>query len=98
MGNETRVNLQHLLEDIRDSYSSPLAEIIITELVANALDSKATAIAFTVQPQEKWLRCADNGTGMRRPALRDYHNLAASAKVRGAGIGFAGVGAKLSLL
>ncbi len=46
MINETRVNLKHLLEDIRDSYTSPLEEIILTELIANALDSKAVNIHF----------------------------------------------------
>lgn len=50
MPNETRVNLKHLLEDIRDSYSSPIEEVIITELVANALDSKATEIHFSADP------------------------------------------------
>ena len=43
MQNETRVNLKHLLEDMRDSYSSPLEEVILTELLANALDSKRRA-------------------------------------------------------
>jgi hypothetical protein len=34
---ESRVNLEHLLEDIRDSYPFPQEEAIITELIANAL-------------------------------------------------------------
>lgn len=96
--NETRVNLQHLLEDIRDSYTSPLEEIILTELVANALDSKATRIDFEVDTENKFIRCTDNGAGMKRGAIKNYHNIAASTKTRGSGIGFAGVGAKLSLL
>ena len=96
--NETRVNLQHLLEDIRDSYTSPLEEVILTELVANALDSKATRIDFDVDTEQKFIRCTDNGTGMKREAIKNYHNIAASTKTRGSGIGFAGVGAKLSLL
>ncbi|MDR3642808.1 MAG: ATP-binding protein [Candidatus Doudnabacteria bacterium] len=96
--NETRVNLQHLLEDIRDSYTSPLEEIILTELVANALDSKATRVDFDVDVVNKFIRCTDNGNGMKRGAIKNYHNIAASTKTRGSGIGFAGVGAKLSLL
>ncbi len=44
------------------------------------------------------MRCIDNGVGMKRPQLKNYHNIASSAKLRGQGIGFAGVGAKLSLL
>lgn len=98
MQNETRVNLKHLLEDMRDSYSAPLEEVILTELMANALDSKATRLGFIVNQAERFIRCVDNGLGMKRPALKEYHNIAASDKVRGAGIGFAGVGAKLSLL
>lgn len=98
MQNETRVNLKHLLEDMRDSYNSPLEEVILTELIANALDSKATRLDFSVNETERFLRCVDNGLGMKRPALKEYHNIAASDKVRGAGIGFAGIGAKLSLL
>lgn len=96
--NETRVNLKHLLEDIRDSYTSPLEEVILTELVANALDSKAVNIHFDINEREKFIRCVDDGNGMKRAALKDYHNIASSSKTRGQGIGFAGVGAKLSLL
>lgn len=98
MQNETRVNLRHLLEDIRDSYASSLEEVILTELVANALDSRAANINLTVDEQSKVLRCVDDGQGMKRAALRDYHNIASTTKQRGLGIGFAGVGAKLSLL
>jgi hypothetical protein len=35
---------------------------------------------------------------MQRKAMRQYHDIAASTKVRGQGIGFAGVGIKLGLL
>ncbi len=98
MLNETRVNLKHLLEDIRDAYTSPLEEVILTELAANALDSKAKVLHFTVDAERKFLRCVDDGNGMKREQLKNYHNIAASTKTRGQGIGFAGVGAKLSLL
>lgn len=40
---ETRVDL-HLLEDLRDAYTGALEETILTEVVANALDSGATHI------------------------------------------------------
>lgn len=98
MPNETRVNLKHLLEDLRDAYASPIEEVIVTELIANALDSGATRIRLEARPDERVFRCIDNGEGMNRVALRSYHNIAASTKERGEGIGFAGVGAKLSLL
>jgi hypothetical protein len=35
---------------------------------------------------------------MQRTAMRRYHDIASSTKVRGQGIGFAGVGIKLGLL
>lgn len=98
MVNETRINLKHLLEDIRDSYTFPIEEVIITELTANALDSSASKIEFLVDPEMGTLACRDNGTGMRRKELKEYHNIAMTTKTRGTGIGFAGVGAKLALL
>ncbi|MFA4831285.1 MAG: ATP-binding protein [Patescibacteria group bacterium] len=98
MSNETRINLKHLLEDIRDSYSSPIEEVIITELAANSLDSGATRVDFIVDYGMQSLTCLDNGRGMTRAQFREYHNIASSSKIRGQGIGFAGVGAKLALL
>jgi len=38
---ETRVDLLHLLEDLRDAYPGSLEETILIEIVANALDSGA---------------------------------------------------------
>lgn len=95
---ETRINLKHLLEDIRDSYTQPIEEVIITELIANSLDSKAWRIEFTTDPDRGRFTICDNGQGMKRQALNDYHNIAATTKIKGRGIGFAGIGAKLSLL
>ena len=95
---ETRVNLQHLLEDIRDTYPFPAEEAILTELVANALDSAASEIRFLVSSRDKTLTTVDNGRGMSPSQLEHYHDIAATTKVRGKGIGFAGVGAKLALL
>ena len=95
---ETRVNLKHLLEDIRDSYPHPQEEAIITELVANALDSTASEIQFLTSPEHGGMTVVDDGEGMTPPNLEEYHDIAATTKVRGKGIGFAGVGVKLALL
>ncbi len=95
---ETRVNLKHLLEDIRDSYISTIEEVILLELIANALDSGASRISFFVDLSENSLTVIDNGRGMKRKDLSNYHNIASTTKIKGKGIGFAGVGAKLSLL
>lgn len=95
---ETRVDLQHLLEDLRDAYSGPLEHTILTEVVANALDSGATTIRIATSPADATLTVVDDGRGMKRRELARYHDVAASAKARGEGIGFAGVGIKLGLL
>ena len=95
---ETRVDLQHLLEDLRDAYTGALEETILTEVVANALDSDATHIRLLTNSADAALTIVDDGRGMQRRELARYHDVAASAKMRGEGIGFAGVGIKLGLL
>jgi hypothetical protein len=95
---ETRVDLHHLLEDLRDAYPGSAEETIVTEMVANALDSGASVIRISTDPTASTLTLVDNGLGMRRAELRRYHDIAATTKVRGRGIGFAGVGIKLGLL
>lgn len=95
---ETRVDLLHLLEDLRDAYPGSLEETIVSEIVANALDSRAATIAFALDPAARTLAAVDDGTGMARRQLARYHDLAHTTKTRGKGIGFAGVGIKLGLL
>jgi|WetSurMetagenome_2_1015567.scaffolds.fasta_scaffold18309_2 hypothetical protein len=95
---ETRVNLKHLLEDIRDSYSLPLSETIIVEIIANALDSRTGEIRLLTDPGNNTLTIIDDGKGMNQYEFQKYHDIAATTKIRGKGIGFAGIGAKLSLL
>src|SRR5437773_11617838 len=95
---ETRVDLHHLLEDQRDAYSGALDETILTEIVANALDSGASLVRILADPARAALTVVDDGSGMQRRDLARYHDIAASTKTRGEGIGFAGVGIKLGLL
>jgi len=95
---QTRVDLLHLLEDLRDAYPGALEETIVGETVANALDSGADRISFSADPAAATLTIVDDGAGMSRAQLRRFHDLAATSKRRGHGIGFAGVGIKLALL
>lgn len=95
---ETRVDLQHLLEDLRDAYTGALEETILTEVVANSLDSGATHVGLATDPLAGTLTIVDDGRGMQRRELAKFHDVAASSKSRGDGIGFAGVGIKLGLL
>jgi len=94
---ETRVDLLHLLEDLRDAYPGALEETILTEIVANELDSGAGRIRLHTDAGRATLAVVDDGCGMRRQELARYHDVAASTKARGEGIGFAGVGIELSL-
>jgi hypothetical protein len=95
---ETRVDLLHLLEDLRDAYPGATEETILTEIVANSLDSGATTITIATDPAAPALTIVDDGIGMRRRELARYHDIAASTKVKGERIGFAGVGIKVGLL
>jgi hypothetical protein len=95
---QTRVDLRHLLEDLRDAYPGEVEETILSEVVANALDSGATSIRLLADPGESTLVVVDDGSGMGRRSLARYHDLATTTKTRGEGIGFAGVGIKLGLL
>ena len=95
---ETRVDLHHLLEDLRDAYPGALEETILTEIVANALDSGARLVRITCDPVAATFVVLDDGSGMQRRDLARYHDIASSTKTRGQGIGFAGVGIKLGLL
>jgi histidine kinase/DNA gyrase B/HSP90-like ATPase len=95
---QTRVDLQHLLEDIRDAYPGSLEETIVTEIVANSLDSGAGLLRIETDPAQASLTVIDDGSGMVRRELARYHDIATSAKSRGEGIGFAGVGIKLGIL
>ena len=95
---ETRVDLLHLLEDLRDAYPGAAEETILTEVVANSLDSGATTVTIATDPAGSTLTIVDDGVGMRRRDLARYHDVAATTKVRGDGIGFAGVGIKVGLL
>lgn len=95
---ETRVDLEHLLEDIRDAYPGSLEETIVTEIVANSLGSGAGLLRLAACPEDATLVVSDDGSGMTRRELARYHDIAASTKSRGEGLGFAGVGIKLGIL
>src|SRR5579872_2053226 len=83
---ETRVDLLHLFEDLADAYPGDLDETILTEIVANSLDSVATHIRIAVDPAAQTFCVIDDGQGMRRSDLRRFHDIAATSKTRGEGI------------
>lgn len=93
---ESSVDFRNLIRDLAEIYPFSVDETVITELVANSLDANATLISIDYDPKQKKLVFLDNGDGMTVDQFRQYHNLAAGLKSRGSGIGFAGIGAKIS--
>jgi signal transduction histidine kinase len=93
---ESGINYQNLIRDLADMYSCDIAEVVLIELIANSLDAGATSIKIDFSPHDKSLVVEDNGSGMNSNAFDQYHDFAAGLKTRGTGIGFAGVGAKIS--
>jgi len=93
---DSSVNFENLIRDLADMYSFDVGTVVLVELVANSLDSGANIINITYDTQRKILTITDNGNGMNESDFAQYHDFAAGLKTRGDGIGFAGVGAKIS--
>ncbi|MCJ7510979.1 MAG: ATP-binding protein [Dehalococcoidia bacterium] len=93
---ESSVNYQNLIRDLAEMYPFDVAEVVFVELIANCLDAGATRISVDFDPRDRVLIVTDNGKGMDAAEFEQYHDFAAGLKTRGTGIGFAGVGAKVS--
>ena len=93
---ESSVNFQNLIQDLAEIYPFDVDEVVLVELIANSLDAKSTQISIDFDQNKKSLVVTDNGKGMTANDFEQYHDFAAGLKTRGTGIGFAGVGAKIS--
>lgn len=93
---ESSVNFENLIKDLAEIYTYDVREVILVELIANALDAKAINISIDFYPNENVLVISDDGNGMSADNFEEYHDFAAGLKAKGTGIGFAGVGAKIS--
>lgn len=93
---ESVVNYRNLIRDLAEMYPQDVPEVVVIENIANSLDAGATRIEITYNPMERVLVVRDNGNGMDAKKFEQYHDFAAGLKTRGDGIGFAGVGAKIS--
>ncbi len=93
---QSRVNFEKLVQNLADMYHDDTFDVVLIELVANALDAKASEISIGWDSKGNILTVKDNGKGMDSDAFAQYHDFAAELKSRGGGIGFAGVGAKIS--
>ena len=96
-----KVDILKVIENFMDMYPYPAPETLVVEAIANCLDAKATNIAISVVVDEngnKVFRVEDDGKGMTEKEFQDnYHALSITSKIKGQGIGFAGVGSKLYL-
>jgi hypothetical protein len=90
------VNFENFIRDLAEMYPFDVAEVVVVELIANCLDAKATIITVDFDASRRILVVQDNGRGMTAAEFEQYHDFAAGLKFRGTGIGFAGVGAKVS--
>ena len=90
---ESTVNFRNLIRDLADMYPQEVDEVVVVELIANA--PKAKRISIDYSRATNILTITDDGQGMDE-AQAQYHDFAAGLKTRGSGIGFAGVGAKIS--
>ena len=94
--NHSRVNFRKLVRDLADMYHDATFDVVLSELVANALDARASEISINWDSSRRVLVVTDDGNGMNANAFEQYHDFAAELKTRGDGIGFAGMGAKVS--
>src|SRR3989338_2061711 len=90
------VNFRNLIKDLAEMYPYDVTEVVVVELVANSLDAKAARISINYDSKNKILVVEDDGTGMTTSQFDEYHDFAAGLKKKGTGIGFAGLGAKIS--
>lgn len=92
----SKIDFRRLVSELVGMYSADTLDVIISELVANSLDAKARNVWLNWDSQNHVLTIEDDGCGMGSDQFQEYHDFAVGLKERGSGIGFAGLGAKLS--
>jgi len=92
----SKINYKNMIQNLADMYPYDIDEVILVECVANALDAKSTEIFINFNQGTNSLLILDNGAGMNESQFKLYHDFAMGLKSRGGGIGFAGLGAKIS--
>src|SRR3990172_4877362 len=92
----SRINARRLLDDMASMYSHPIEDTVLIEAIANSLDAGCSCVSLETERAKATLTVRDDGRGMTEAEFDLYHDLAESRKVRGHGIGFAGLGAKLA--
>jgi hypothetical protein len=87
------------LHNLLKMYSREPEEVLVIEAVANGMDAKAKKIdiKLTKNNDEYFIAFHNNGLPMSKEDFENYHTVSYSLKVKGEGIGWAGVGAKIFL-
>ena len=96
---QIQIDIVHALRDFLDAYDNH-TEMVVTEAIANAIDVDATKVDIKFEgglEDDTWVSFHNNGPAMNKKQFDDYHVLARSNKLKGKGIGFAGIGAKVYL-
>ena len=92
----SKVNFRKLVSDLAAMYGEDTFDVVLSELVANSLDAKPSEISIDWDRDRRILVVTDDGVGMDAESFAQYHDFATELKSRGDGIGFAGIGAKIS--
>ena len=87
------------LHNLLKMYSREPEEVLVIEAVANGMDAKANKIdiKLTKDNDEYFIAFHNNGLPIGKADFENYHTVSYSLKVKGEGIGWAGVGAKIFL-
>ena len=88
---------EHILEDFRDMYDNEKL-IVIFEVISNSIDVKASKVELYLRQNalgQYELSFLDNGPGMNEKEFENFQIVGRSSKIKGDGLGFAGIGAKL---
>lgn len=66
---QSRVNFEELVQNLADMYHDDAFDVVLTEIVANALDARASEISIDWDSEEEILTVKDNGKGMDSDAF-----------------------------
>jgi hypothetical protein len=99
MAKDLPFNLYKTLHVLLNMYSREPEEVLVLEAIANGMDAKAKKIdiKFFKDREDYFIAFHNNGLPMSKEDFENYHTVSSSLKVKGKGIGFAGVGAKIFL-
>jgi hypothetical protein len=99
MAKDLQIQLYETLRNLLNSYSREPEEVLVLEAIANGMDANANKINIQIikENEEDFIVFHNNGSPMRKVDFENYHTVSSSFKVKGEGIGFAGVGAKIFL-